>query len=142
MSCNRSDFTAGVVGMLLAFAFSAPAAGHDTSTGKPKNQKIIIMTERPDGAQEGRARADHGESSTMVFADCAGDRNEIRTADRDGKKAKVVLCSRGDVSAAERAKRLEHALARINARDELSPETKARITTALRDAIERLNSGR
>ena len=98
-------------GLLAGALAASPALAHEPGEGKEKKQKVIIMTERPDGA--GEAHQD-----------------------------KVVICSRGDVSAEDRAKKLESALARINSNDDLSAETKAKITTALREAIGRLNTAR
>lgn len=128
-------------GLLAAALAASPALAHEPE-GKEKNQKVIIMTERHDGAGEAHQGKKHHRTH-MVIADCAGDKAEFSGDDAaKGQKAKVVICSRGDVSAEDRAKKLESALARINSNDNLSAETKAKITTALRDAIGRLNTAR
>ncbi|HET9639944.1 MAG TPA: hypothetical protein VFP12_12135 [Allosphingosinicella sp.] len=74
--------------------------------------------------------------------DCdGGDRVVEENGEEDGKKTKVVICTKGRPTAAT-AERIEKALARIRANDELSDEQKARIETALRSAMERARSAR
>ena len=129
-------------GLLAGALAASPALAHEPGEGKEKKQTVIIMTERPDGAGEAHQDKKHHRTH-MVIADCAGDKAEFSGDDAaKGQKAKVVICSRGDVSAEDRAKKLESALARINSNDDLSAETKAKITTALREAIGRLNTAR
>ena len=100
-------------GLLAAALAASPALAHEPE-GKEKNQKVIIMTERHDGAGEAHQGKKHHRTH-MVIADCAGDKAEFSGDDAaKGEKAKVVICSRGDVSAEDRAKKLESALARIN----------------------------
>jgi ribosome assembly protein YihI (activator of Der GTPase) len=52
-----------------------------------------------------------------------------------------VLCGNSQLSAAERADKLEHVLSRLEARDDLSAEQKAKVTAALREAIEKVRAG-
>jgi hypothetical protein len=123
---------------------SAAALAHDPEPGQEQKRKIVIVDEHHvvDGKEVKIDR--HG--SAMVIADCGGartlfsDSGDEKAADGKRQKTKIMICSRGDGSAEERAKRLEHALARINSNDDLSAETKTRITTALREAITRLNT--
>ena len=123
----------------LAVAAAAPALA---KVGDEPKQKVIIMTERIDRDGHADARADAGPAhKTMIVADCDGDRTDFSGTAEGGKdKTKIVICSRGNVGTAERAKRLEHVLERINSNEELSAESRAKITTALRDAIARLNA--
>jgi hypothetical protein len=82
----------------------------------------------------------HGDGALV---DCEGGEKVVEEgAERDGKKTKVVICTRGDRPTAATAERIEKALARIRANDELSDEQKARIETALRSAMERVRSTR
>jgi hypothetical protein len=76
------------------------------------------------------------------LAGCDGGEKVVDDSSGDGdKKTKVIICTRGQPSAAN-AQHLEEALARINDNDDLSDEQKARITTALRSAIDRARSAR
>ncbi|HEX8240884.1 MAG TPA: hypothetical protein VF574_14210 [Allosphingosinicella sp.] len=77
-----------------------------------------------------------------ALIDCDGGEKIVdESADEGDKKTKVVICTKGQPSAAS-AERIEKALARIRANDELSAEQKARIETALRSAMERARSAR
>jgi len=72
-----------------------------------------------------------------ALVDCDGGEKIVEDgAEEDGKKTKVVICTKGRPTAAT-AERIEKALARIRADDELSAEQKARIETALRSAMDR-----
>ena len=135
---NR-HWTYAALATLIAGA-AAPALADEPEGGKQEKQKIVIITERHGDGGEAHGEAIRHGSRTIV-ADCGGDKTEVSGDDAaKGQKTKIIICNRGDVSAADRAKRLEHALERINSNDELSAETKAKITTALRDAIARLNA--
>lgn len=70
-----------------------------------------------------------------------GDKLVDETAGDDKEKTKVVICSKGSTSA-QRAERLEQAISKINSNSEISAEHKARITTALRAAIDRARAAR
>ena len=131
--------TFAAIALLMAGA-AVPAFADDHDAGKVHKEKIVIISERHDKDGEGHAEGDRHLSRTMI-ADCGGDKTEVSGDDpAKGQKTKIVICTRGDASSADRAKRLEHALERINSDDALSAETKAKITTALRDAISRLNA--
>jgi hypothetical protein len=128
----------------LLVAGSGAALAHEPEPGKEHKRKIVILDEQR--VVDGKEVKVEGHGAAMVIADCSGarilfsDSGEEKTADGKGKKTRIMICSRGEGSAEERAKKLEHALARINAHGELSPETRTRITTALREAITRLNT--
>lgn len=78
-----------------------------------------------------------------ALVDCDGGDKIVDDSAVDGdKKTKVVICTKGDRPTAATAERIEKALARIRDNDELSPEQKARIETALRSAMERARSAR
>jgi hypothetical protein len=136
----KSDLVWGALSLLVAGAAATPLLAHPGE--HQQKHKIIIMTEGDDGDAMGEAHAEAREhGSRVMVAECGGDKTEFSgSSDAKREKARVVICNRGNVSAADRARRLEHVLARINADDELSAETKAKISTALRDAIGRLNT--
>jgi hypothetical protein len=124
--------------LLVLVAATAPAQADDKGEQKVQKEKIVIITDGHHADGESSGAAGH---HAMIMGDCEGDRTEVAGGDEaKGEKAKIVICSRGNASAEERTKRLEHALERINADDSLSAETKAKITTALRDAITRVNT--
>jgi hypothetical protein len=132
-------WTIAAIGILMAGG-AVPASAHEPDAGKAHKEKIVIISERHGDGGEAHADTDGPVSRTMI-ADCGGDKTEVSGDDAGkGQKTKIVICSRGDASPADRAKRLEHALERINSNDALSAEAKAKITTALRDAIGRLNA--
>jgi hypothetical protein len=131
----------------LLVAGSGAAFAQDTETGKVQQRKVIIVEEHHDADGKDHARMQH-HGTAMAIADCGADKTlfsdagEEQAGEGKTKKTKILICSRGDASAEERAKRLERALARISADEDLSPETKTRITTALRDAIARVNTAK
>ena len=78
-----------------------------------------------------------------ALVDCQGGEKIVEeSGEEDGKKTKVVICTKGDRPTAATTERIEKALARIRSNDELSDEQKARIETALRSAMERVRSTR
>ena len=118
------------------------AGDHHGKPGKHKVRRFeIIGAEghgKPGGPRVRRFEMRHGD----VLAHCEdGEKIVEESADGDGKKTKVILCTKGKPTAAA-AERLEEALARINSHDELSAEQKARITTALKSAIDRARAAR
>ena len=81
------------------------------------------------------AVASNGE---VVVPDCdpAG-RTEVNEGG-DDQRTRVILCTRGNASPAERADRLQRARDRLAGDDDLSVEQRARITAALDREIARL----
>jgi len=117
--------------------------GHHAGPGKHKVRRFEIHRDggphgKPGAPRVRRFEMRHGD----VLAHCDGGEKIVDdSSDEGGKKTKVILCTKGKPSAAA-AERLEQALARINANEELSAEQKARITTALKSAIDRARSAR
>ena len=70
------------------------------------------------------------------LADCG--REEVVRSETGGEndKTKVIICSKGELSQAQRVEKIEKVLTRIQANDDLSAEQKERVTAALRRAIE------
>jgi hypothetical protein len=134
---------------LATAAWAVGAAGTAASAsdeGKTHTERVIIMTDAkghdgesvrhdPDGA---RVRAF---TLTQDGASCSGTRDVVDEQSADGKeKTHIIFCSNGEGNSAERAARLEKALARIEQNQELSAEHKAKVVAALRDAISRLQA--
>jgi hypothetical protein len=94
------------------------------------------------GDGEGHVRAFRLDGDARSI-DCGSGRTEIdESTGNEGERSRtrIVVCGDGDLSAAQRIEKLEKALGRINANEELSSEHKERVTAALRDAIERLRA--
>jgi hypothetical protein len=104
--------------------------------GKVREFKMMRHGGKP-GDGHVRAFALHGGD----FAECKGGEKLVDESAGDEKeKTKVILCTKGEASPAERAKRLEQALSRIESNEHISAEHKAKITASLRAAIERARS--
>ena len=95
-----------------------------------------------DGKAGGRhVRAFRIDGANMI--DCDGEKTEIDEAtggERERTRTRVVICGKGDLNAAQRIEKLEKALSRINANQEISVEHKEKVTAALREAMERLRA--
>lgn len=138
---KRLHFAAalGVAAWALGLAATGAASAEE---GKAKPERLVVVTERQmpaeDGEQGPRLRA-----FTLVHgaASCTGQKDEVDQQSQDGKeKTHIVFCASDTASPAERAGRLEKALARIEQNDALSAEHKARVVAALRAEIDRLNA--
>lgn len=143
---------AGVTAML-----GSPGIAHPHPEGEAKEhsraERIVIMTERSDGkggeAHSGHAGRDpvaaivdfsvrRGEGGEVVVPQCdPADRTEVNEG-TDTDRTRVVLCTRGGATPAQRADRLQSARDRIAGNDELSQEHRNRITAALDREIARL----
>jgi hypothetical protein len=111
--------------------------GHHAAGDRVRRFEIIRDGEPHAGADMHRFQIRDG-----ALADCDdGDKIVDESADDGDKKTKVIICTKGQPTAAS-AERIEKALARIRDSDELSDEQKARIETALRSAMERARSAR
>jgi hypothetical protein len=165
---NKRILGLGAAAILVAGAAGAAFAHpHPDGEGDGKKvERIVIIRDGAGGEHHGEPGkrevrrfeiigaddAHHGgpgESGVRRFemhgdalAQCDGGQKIVdESADDGDKKTKVVICTRGQPTAAT-AERLEEALARINTNDELSAEQKARITIALKSAIDRARSAR
>ena len=131
-----------IAGAALAFALAAPAA-HAQETpepGKPM-QKVVIIQRAGDHADGGEVHRFRVEGGDDFIAKCEGTKDEVAEASPDGReRTRIVLCAHNQLSAAERVEKLEHVLSRLEARDDLSAEQKARVTAALREAIDKVRA--
>jgi hypothetical protein len=116
-------------------------AGHHAKPGKHEVRRFELHRVDGDG-KPGGPRVRRFEMHGGALAHCDGGEKIVDDSAGDGdKKTKVVICTKGQPTAAS-AERLEEALARVTANDELSAEQKARIATALQSAIDRARSAR
>ena len=153
------------VAMLLAgTAGAALAHPHPDGNGERKVERFVVIQDGKDGDHDKagepvrrvrivRRGGDHagGHDGPEVnhfqmhghgaLVDCDGGEKVVdESTGEDGKKTKIVICSKGGAPTAASAGRIEEALARIRSNDELSDAQKARIETALRSALERARS--
>jgi bla regulator protein BlaR1 len=132
------------------------AASGAHAEGDHRERRIVIMTDDAHGGASHAAHGDHPQVHTftlhrgeggdsagahaehMAMADCAGGQaTEVNEGDANDR-TRVVLCSRGNATPAERAERLQRARDRLAGDSELSAEAKARVTAALDREIARL----
>lgn len=130
---------------------SAGVAHPHPETGKQerREQRIIIMDRHEDGAQangEHRERRQHsmvirrGPNGEVLEPSCGdGERTNVEEGSGD-QRTRIILCSRGNVSPAQRAENLQRARDRLAQNDEINAETRARITAQLDREIARLRS--
>ena len=122
-----------------AMALSGGALAHDPPPGESKQVRRVIVLDGAHAAKDGERRVNIlGGGGVHVLRDCDGERSEIDETSGDKERTRILLCSDSKVSPADRAKRLEEALGRIRLQDDLSPEHRARVETALQQAIARL----
>lgn len=169
MTHNRILTAGAAAAVLLAGAAGAAFAhphAEGEGEGKKKVERIVVIGDGTGGDHHGKpgkhkvrrveihgAGGDHhgkpGGHKLRRFeihgdgaAHCDGAEKIVdEVAAEGGRKTKVIVCAKGAPTAAT-AQHLEEALARITANDELSDEQKARISTALRSAIDRARSAR
>jgi hypothetical protein len=128
---------------------SAGAAHPHPESGKQeRSERIIIMDRHGDGAHGNAAgHAEHREHSMVirrgpngevVEPDCGdGQRTNLEDG-ADGRRTRIVLCSQGGTTPAQRLEHLQRARDRLAQNNELSTETRARITAQLDREIARL----
>jgi hypothetical protein len=147
MTHNRILALGAAAAVLVAGAAGAALAHpHPDGEGDGKTVKRFVILHDGKSGPRGAGHGDHGvrrfEIHGTGMVDCDGGEKIVDESSGEGdKKTKVVICAKGKPTAAT-AERLEEALARISANDDLSAEQKARITTALRSAIDRARSAR
>jgi len=137
------------VAMLIGAGMTLGTPGlahpHPEGDGGTKTERIIIRTHKGGGETADRAHSEHrvhvrrmGADGEIVVPDCeGGERTDVNGGD-EGERTRIVLCSRGDASPAERAERLRRSRDRLAQDSELSAEQRARVTAALDREIARL----
>ncbi|HEV2818161.1 MAG TPA: M56 family metallopeptidase [Allosphingosinicella sp.] len=122
------------------------AAEHrDHAEHREHSRRVIVMSHRGDGHGD---HADHlrrfelhrdgGHGAEIVIPDCQGGQADEVNEGGDHDRTRIVLCSRGAATPAQRAERLARVRDRLANDDELSAEQKARVTAALDREIARL----
>jgi|GEM_PF-3462964 len=130
---------AALIGAGLALA--APATAQDDPAAAPDKAatRVILLSRAGEHADGERRRV----RILDLNGDASGcDKTEVDDSAAGGGKTKVVVCGDERASAADRAARLERALAGIQQDDSIGAERKAKVTAALREAIDRLHETR
>ena len=124
----------------------APGLAHPHPEGErtEKSERIIIRShksgEAADGAhREHRVHVRRG-AGGGVPPECEGAARTDIDEGTDGERTRIVLCSRGDSTPAQRVERLQQARERLTRDSDLSAEQRARVTAALDREIARLRA--
>jgi hypothetical protein len=125
----------------VAVTGAALAHPHEGGDDKDKIQKVIVLSGKHDlkdaekRVREFRmVRGENGE-----FTCPNGDETKIDET-TGGDRTKIVICTNDKLSGADRAKRLEETLNRLRGEEHLSAEHKAKVESALQEAIARLRA--
>ena len=104
-----------------------------------EHERVIVMTHRgEDHGDHERHVEIHRDGGDVVIPDCDHGQAEEVNEGTDHDRTRIVLCSRGEATPAERAERLARVRDRLAGDSELSVEQKARVTAALDREIARL----
>ena len=141
---------AAAVALLTAAGATLGSAGiahphPDPEGGERRTERVVIMEHKAEGGEHRahgdgmhRVRIRRGENGELVVPDCeGGEATNVEDGSGD-RRTRIMLCSRGNASPAERAERLQHARDRLAGDTELSAEARARITAQLDREIARL----
>lgn len=108
-------------------------------SGAGDRQRVIVMTHRGgEGPHAGHNVRVHGPDGDVHVPDC--DHGQATNVDETsgGERTRVVLCTSGNATPAERAERLQRARDRLAQDSELSPAQRDRVTAALDREIARI----
>lgn len=139
MSISRMKLAAGAAALAIA-GLAGGATAHPHPEGGDKVRKIVVV----EGGEKGAKGARHIVHLEGGRPMCAGEKTEVveETGGDDKKqKTKIVICGKSDVPVAERAAKLQEAIDRVQANEELSAEHREKVTTALRQVMETLRAG-
>jgi beta-lactamase regulating signal transducer with metallopeptidase domain len=139
---------ATLVGAGALLGSAGVAHPHPESGKQERSERIIIMNRHSDGAHHGAAGhavpPEHsmvirrGPDGEIVEPSCGeGERTNLEDG-ADGRRTRIVLCSQGGTTPAQRVEHLQRARDRLAQNNELSTETRARITAQLDREIARL----
>jgi hypothetical protein len=125
----------------VALAGAALAHPHEGGDGDKRVQKVIVLSDKNVGkGAEKRVREFRmmqGKDGTFTCPN--GEETKIDET-TGGDRTKILICGDDRLSDAERATKLEETLAKIRAEDHLGTEHKAKVESALQDAIARLRA--
>ena len=117
--------------------------GHrEGETGERRVERVIVMNHREGSGDDHAGHGlpmRHGDTEVVLPSCDDGQRDEVNEG-TDNDRTRIVLCSRGTASPADRAERLQHVRDRLANDSELSAEQRARVTAALDREIARLRA--
>jgi beta-lactamase regulating signal transducer with metallopeptidase domain len=114
--------------------------GHAAPSGSDDHQRVIVMTHRGDGHPgpgQHRVRV-IGPDGELSVPECNDGQATNVDETQGGQRTRIVLCSRGNATPAERAERLQRARDRLAGDSELSQAQRDHVTAALDREIARL----
>lgn len=156
MNSHKSSKTrlfggAAAVLTLAAASLTLGSAGvahpHPEGDAERREHRIIILEKGGDGEhaehREGAVRQftlRRGENGEIELPEGCGEGDPIADIDEatDNERSRILLCSRGDGTPAQRAERLQRARDRLAQSEQLSAEQRERVTAALDREIARL----
>ncbi len=116
--------------------------GGDGDTRVEERRRIMVMTDREAGAEEGvrRFRLERLDGTELSLpADCENEPVESEEGDGN-RRTRIMICDRGEGSAAGRAERLERVRVRLGGSEHLGAEARERVVAALEREIARLRA--
>jgi hypothetical protein len=144
-------FGGGAAVAILAAAsatLGSPSFAHphpETEAGERRTERVVIMEHKAAGGEHREhgdrthmMRIRRGADGEVVIPDCEGGQATNVEEGSGNERTRIVLCSRGNANPAERAERLQRARDRLAGDNELSAETRTRITAQLDREIARL----
>lgn len=115
-----------------------PHGGHSAHSGPGDHQRVIVMDHRGDGHPGQHRVRVIGPDGEVSVPDCNGGQATNVDETSGGQRTRVVLCTRGNGTPAERAERLQRARDRLAQDSELSQAQRDRVTAALDREIARI----
>jgi hypothetical protein len=131
-----------LAGLTAAVGTPGIAHPHPAGEGKQHRERVMIMSHKGEGGEHAghRMRLHHGESEEVGLHDCPeGEATRVDEGEGD-ERTRIVLCTRGATTPAERVERLRHARERLAQDDHLSAGHRERVTAALDREIARLQA--
>jgi len=117
---------------------------HHGGDGEVRSERVIVRTHRRDHAGGADDADDQVEAlhrdHELVLRGCEDGRRDEVDEGTEGDRTRIILCSPGNATPAQRADRLQHVRDRLAGDDDLSAEQRARVTAAIDREIARLRA--
>ncbi|WP_426266672.1 hypothetical protein [Sphingomonas sp. LHG3443-2] len=117
--------------------------GKETAAAGTPERRIRIVDVAPGKGEERREvrilREPGAPGTRIAMLSCDdGAKVDSEATDKDGKKTRVMICTKGGSSNVSRVQQLRDAAKRIEGDTNLSPEARTRVVTAINEAISKL----